>query len=223
MSSGGRRALRSLPHAGACACALLFVFLWQAEGCRDNGAGPSSQSPQTVSELVFAAGDSLVFDTWGLDPYNSAVPASRTGAVLALANKESVVCTGDLMLRTVAQAGGIAASGRATCDASRPHVPPNSKRHGAGSPTQNDRRPTNGPRRTTSPDGLPKPRRTAPRPGRHSRRRSRTRKRPERHGRRRAPSSTGVRARARPQVRQPPLRRVVWRGRVAGSRRCKRD
>ncbi len=73
--------MRSLPHAGACACALLFVFLWQAEGCRDNGAGPSSQSPQTVSELVFAAGDSLVFDTWGLDPYNSAVPASRTGTL----------------------------------------------------------------------------------------------------------------------------------------------
>ena len=77
--------MRSLPHAGACTSALLvvflFIFLWQAEGCRDNGTGPSSQSPQTVSQLVFAAGDSLIFDAWGLDPYNSAVPASHTNTL----------------------------------------------------------------------------------------------------------------------------------------------
>jgi hypothetical protein len=70
--------LRSLPHAGACARALLFVFLWQAAGCRDNGTGPSSQSPQTVSGLVFAAGDSLIFDAWGLDLYGYATLTSHT-------------------------------------------------------------------------------------------------------------------------------------------------
>ena len=81
MSSGLRRALRPRPRRGACACALLFFFLWQAEGCRDNGTGPSAQSPQTVSQLVFAAGDSLIFDAWGLDPYNYAVPASHTSTL----------------------------------------------------------------------------------------------------------------------------------------------
>jgi hypothetical protein len=74
--------LRSLPHrGGARACALLFVFLWPSGGCRDSETGPSSQSPQTVSQLVFAAGDSLVFDTWGLDPYSSPVPASHTSTL----------------------------------------------------------------------------------------------------------------------------------------------
>jgi hypothetical protein len=48
------------------------------EGCRDNGTGPSSQSSQTVSGLVFAAGDSLIFDAWGLDPYNEYVPSTHT-------------------------------------------------------------------------------------------------------------------------------------------------
>ena len=85
MSSGGRRALRSLPRAGACTWALLFVFLliflWQAEGCRDNGTGPSPQSPQTVSGLVFAPGDSLIFDAWVLDPYDYTLSPTHTGPV----------------------------------------------------------------------------------------------------------------------------------------------
>ena len=81
MSSGGRRALRSLPAARACAGALLFVFLFQAAGCRDSGTGPSSGSPQTVSGLVFATGDTLVFDDWGLDAYNYTLPASHTNTL----------------------------------------------------------------------------------------------------------------------------------------------
>ncbi|HEX7573130.1 MAG TPA: hypothetical protein VF514_08540 [Bacteroidota bacterium] len=71
--------MRSLPHAGACVCALLFVFLWQAEGCRDSATGPSPQSPQTVSGLVFAPGDSLIFDAWDLDSFGSyIVPSHRS-------------------------------------------------------------------------------------------------------------------------------------------------
>jgi len=77
MPSDGRRAPRLLPRAGACAGALLFVLLFLAEGCRDNGTGPSVQSPLTVSGLVFAPGDTLTFDTWGLDPYNYTIPASH--------------------------------------------------------------------------------------------------------------------------------------------------
>ena len=78
MSSGPRRVPRSLPQAGAFAGALLVVFLWQVEGCRDSGTGPSSGSPQTVSELVFAAGDSLIFDAWGLDSYGYIITTSHT-------------------------------------------------------------------------------------------------------------------------------------------------
>jgi len=77
MPSDGRRALRVLPRAGACAGALLFVLPWMAEGCRDNGTGPSVQSPLTVSGLLFTPGDTLTFDAWGLDPYNYIIPASR--------------------------------------------------------------------------------------------------------------------------------------------------
>lgn len=84
MSSGGRRALRSLPHAGVCASALLFVFLGQVEGCRDNGTGPSSGSPQTVSGLVFAVGDSLVFESWGLDPSGYTITSTHTSPVWRL-------------------------------------------------------------------------------------------------------------------------------------------
>jgi hypothetical protein len=81
MSSGGRRASRSLPHAGAWASALLVVFLSQAGGCRDNGAGPSPGSLQAVTGLVFAPGDSLVFDTWDLDAYGSLVGTSHTNPI----------------------------------------------------------------------------------------------------------------------------------------------
>ena len=78
MSSGPRRTLGRLPHAGACAGALLCIFLWQVEGCRDSGTGPSPRSPQTVSGLVFTAGDSLIFDAWDLNPYGSYIPSSHT-------------------------------------------------------------------------------------------------------------------------------------------------
>ncbi len=88
MSSGLRRAPRSLPTAGACAGALLFIFLLQLAGCRDNGTDPGAQFPQTVMGLVFAPGDSLIFDAWDLDPYNDVNTASHTNPlwkVLSLA------------------------------------------------------------------------------------------------------------------------------------------
>jgi hypothetical protein len=85
MSSGGRRALGSLPPAGACAGALLFVILLHAEGCRDNGTGPSPQSPQTVGGLLFAQGDSLIFDAWGLDLYGYVSAATHTSPVWRVA------------------------------------------------------------------------------------------------------------------------------------------
>jgi hypothetical protein len=78
MQSGSGRALRSLPHAGAYAGALLFVLLLQAEGCRENATGPPPQSTQAVTRLVFMPGDTLIFDAWGLDPYNDYVPALHT-------------------------------------------------------------------------------------------------------------------------------------------------
>ncbi len=78
MSSGCRRALRSLPFTGAGAGALLFIFLLLPGGCRDSGTGPSAQASPIVAGLVFASGDTLIFDAWGLDPYNYAVAASHT-------------------------------------------------------------------------------------------------------------------------------------------------
>jgi len=78
MSSGLRRALRSLLRPGACAGALLFVFLAQVAGCREDGTGPPSPSPQAVGGLVFTEGDTLIFDAYGLDPYGYAIAASHT-------------------------------------------------------------------------------------------------------------------------------------------------
>jgi hypothetical protein len=65
-----------LPCSGA--AALLSLFLCQFPGCRENGTGPASGSQQTVAGLVFAAGDTLIFDGWDLDPYNYTVGASHT-------------------------------------------------------------------------------------------------------------------------------------------------
>ena len=61
------------------AAAVLFsLSLCQYPGCRDNGTGPASGSQQTVAGLVFAAGDTLIFDGWDLDPYNYTIAASHT-------------------------------------------------------------------------------------------------------------------------------------------------
>jgi hypothetical protein len=76
MSSGCRSALRWLPRSGA--AALLSLCLCPFPGCRDNGTGPGSQAMQTVAGLVFAPGDTLIFDGWDLDPYNYAVGTSHS-------------------------------------------------------------------------------------------------------------------------------------------------
>ena len=72
------RALRSLPVGSARTGALLFLFLVPLAGCRENGTGPSAAPPQTVAGLVFAAGDTLVFDAWNYDAYNELIPSSHT-------------------------------------------------------------------------------------------------------------------------------------------------
>ena len=76
MSPGRRRSRRWLPCAGA--AAFLSLLLFQSPGCRETGTGPASRSQQTVAGLVFAAGDTLIFDGWDLDPYNYTVAASHT-------------------------------------------------------------------------------------------------------------------------------------------------
>jgi|GEM_PF-4539076 len=78
MSRAGRRALRPLPGGSPCAGAFLFLLLVLLAGCRENGTGPGSAPSQTISGLVFAAGDTLLFDAWNYDAYNELVPASHT-------------------------------------------------------------------------------------------------------------------------------------------------
>ena len=79
MSSAVRRALCALPRAGA--SVLCVVLLAQVEGCRDNGTGPSAQTPQTVAGLVFALRDTLTFDAWDLDLFSDVIPSSHTTLV----------------------------------------------------------------------------------------------------------------------------------------------
>jgi len=62
-----------------------------------------------VEAVVEAAGrpaDWISGAIVGIAGLRPSLAAAKTGAVLALANKESIVCTGDLMLKTVAEAGG---------------------------------------------------------------------------------------------------------------------
>jgi hypothetical protein len=74
-----RRVLRALPRAGA--SALCVILLAQVEGCRDNGTGSSSQTPQAVAGLVFALRDTLTFDAWDLDLFNYTIPPSHSTPV----------------------------------------------------------------------------------------------------------------------------------------------
>ena len=78
MSRASGRALRALPGGSACVGAFLFFLLVPLAGCRDSGTGPSGAARQTVYGLVFAAGDTLIFDAWNYDAYNEIVAASHT-------------------------------------------------------------------------------------------------------------------------------------------------
>jgi len=72
------RPLRSLPVGSARTGALLFLFLVPLAGCRENGTGPAAAPAQTVAGLLFAAGDTLLFDAWNYDAYNQLIPSSHT-------------------------------------------------------------------------------------------------------------------------------------------------
>ena len=75
-ASGRDRCL--LPFGSGCAGALLFLLLAPMTGCRESGTGPSGAPAQTVAGLVFAPGDTLLFDAWNYDAYNELVPSSHT-------------------------------------------------------------------------------------------------------------------------------------------------
>lgn len=71
--------------------------------------GTGIEAAAGEAAVIEAAGrpaDWIMAAIVGVAGLRPTLAAARTGAVLAVANKESVVCTGDLMLRTVAQAGG---------------------------------------------------------------------------------------------------------------------
>ncbi len=72
-------------------------------------AGTNIEAAAGAEAVVEAAGrpaDWIMGAIVGIAGLRPTLAAAKTGAVLGLANKESIVCTGDLMLRTVAQARG---------------------------------------------------------------------------------------------------------------------
>lgn len=76
---------------------------------QDALAGSSVEAAAGEEAVIEAAGrpaDWIMGAIVGIAGLRPTLAAARTGAVLGLANKESIVCTGDLMLRTVGEAGG---------------------------------------------------------------------------------------------------------------------
>jgi len=75
MSAGRGRADRHRPVAGVCGSALVILMLLGGGGCRDNSAGPLTPHAHPPV-VILAVGDSLLFNTWGLDIYGDPLPGS---------------------------------------------------------------------------------------------------------------------------------------------------